>query len=403
MWTDQKNWDRSIQELAEVKSYRVEQMPWRDLQRADASFFNIGNNPQFHGSIWQVSRQLGGVIVLHDFRLHHFFDGIYRAKLRDLNSYLEVMGKYYGDDGRRAAKACYQNDARNIDSMSERYPLTGLALENAHGVLVHTSDAFEALRQEQAWPLAYAPLPFPTNDRVITQPSEELDSKYRLVLFGYIGRNRRLSSVLQALAGLKQKDQFRLDVYGSILNDERDLRNQISSLNLKPQVTLHGFTAEAELDKALSRCDLAINLRYPTMGEASGSQLRIWAHGRASLVSRVGWYASLPQDVVAFVRTDENEIADIQSQLESFLAEPASFVAMGQRGRRELEAKHSPEAYATALVKIAEESLAFRPRAANLKLAERAAVSSAKWLSQKLADESYESVATKVLGLSKRS
>ncbi len=403
LWTDQRTWNRSINELAEVRRYHDEQMSWKDLNRADVTFYNIGNNPRFHGSIWQVSRQFGGVVILHDFRLHHFFDGLYRVKQRDLNSYLTVMAKYYGEEGRRDARSSYQNDARNIDFMAERYPLTDLALENAHAVLVHTTDAFDALRKNQQWTLAYAPLPFPMIDQPSDSTTRNRESKYRLVLFGYIGRNRRLSSVLKALAGLEAKGRFHLDVFGSILNDERDLRNQISSLNLKPHVTLHGFTAEADLDAALSCCDLAINLRNPTMGEASGSQLRIWAHGCASLVSRVGWYASLPEDAVSFVRTDENEIADLQQHLRAFLVAPGRFAEMGARGRRELEDKHSPDAYATALLKTAEESLNFRTQAACLKLAERAAVGAARWLSPKQAQDSYLRVAAEVLGWSKRS
>ena len=72
----------------------------------------------------------------------------------------------------------------------------------------------------------------------------------------------------------------------------------------------HGFTSEKKLDEALSQAHLAINLRYPTMGEA-WSQLRIWAHASQS-GSQVGWYATLPPDTVRFVRPDTNEVADIQ-------------------------------------------------------------------------------------------
>jgi len=73
-----------------------------------------------------------------------------------------------------------------------------------------------------------------------------------LVVFGYIGRNRRLSSLLKALAGLPERTQFLLDVYGEILDEEDQLRAQLRALDLKRQVTLHGFTSEERLDEALS-------------------------------------------------------------------------------------------------------------------------------------------------------
>jgi glycosyltransferase involved in cell wall biosynthesis len=401
IWADQRNWNRRLAELAEVKTYRVERMRWMDLNRADANIFHIGNNPQFHGPIWQVSRQLSGVVVLHDLRLHHFFDGIYRVKLRDLNSYLAVMSRYYGDAGRQEAMTCYRSNARNIDYMAERYPLTELAIENASGVLVHTKEAFDLLNETLHAPLAYAPLPFPSPDRGSSQSRG--DAKVRLVLFGYIGRNRRLSSVLNALSALEEKDRFHLDVFGTILNDERELRSQISTLGLKQSVTLHGFADERKLDEALSECDLAINLRFPTMGEASGSQLRIWSHGRASLVSNVGWYASLPEGTAAVVRTDENEVADIQRHLRTLLTNPEVFAAMGMRGRRELETNHAPESYARAILQIAEESIAFRARQANLKLAERSALASRKWITPALADDAFRRVATEVQAFTSRS
>lgn len=52
----------------------------------------------------------------------------------------------------------------------------------------------------------------------------------------------------------------------------------------------------------LAHSDMALNIRYPSMEEASFSQLRIWEHALPAIVTRVGWYATLPEDVVFFVR-----------------------------------------------------------------------------------------------------
>src|SRR5712691_2519381 len=138
LWTDQREWDQALKKQAEVRSFKLGRMHWVDLNRADANFFQIGNNPLFHGTIWQISRLHAGIVVLHDLRLHHFFDGLFRAQWRDLNSYLAAMDKYYGDEGRRDAEECFRNDARNIAYMAERYPLTQLAVENSLGLVVHT-------------------------------------------------------------------------------------------------------------------------------------------------------------------------------------------------------------------------------------------------------------------------
>jgi glycosyltransferase involved in cell wall biosynthesis len=372
-------------------------MPWAELNRADATIYQIGNNPLFHGSIWQISRLHAGIVVLHDFRLHHFFDGLYRVKWRDLGSYLTAMEAYYGDEGRRDAAESFQNEARNIAHMAEHYPLTRLAVENALGVVVHSRESHNALSQDNDWPLVFAPLPFASGAISERSPARQAGPPYRLIVFGYIGRNRRLDALLKALAELPERGQFHLDVYGEILDGEEQIRSQIRALDLKKQVTLHGFTAEAKLDQALSAAHLAINLRYPTMGEASGSQLRLWAHGLPSMVSKVGWYASLPPDAVKFVRTDTNEVADIQANLRAFLNDPGALALLGQRGRKELETHHSCEHYAKTIVELAQRAGEFRARAMTLKLAERAGALLSEWLAPNVIAESCESIAKEIL------
>lgn len=397
LWTDQAAVDKEVERNFEVKRYRAHRPPLLEFNRADINFYNIGNNPDFHGGIWRVSKLLSGIVVLHDFRLHHFFDGIFRVKLKDLHSYLSVMSRYYGAEGRRDGAICFRQDAKNIDEMAERYPLTELALEHALGVVVHTRDALESLSQKNLRPIIYAPLPFAAAER--TPKKVRTAPPYRLVVFGYIGRNRRLESILRALAGIDQREHFRLDVFGSILNHEKQIRALVGSLGLSNQVTLHGYKTEAELDSALSQADLVMNLRYPTMGEASGSQLRIWAHALPSMVSDVGWYASLPADSVRLVRTGEHEIEDIKKYLADFLAQPRLYLEMGERGRRLLEREHSPEAYVAALMEFAQSAPSLRARSAGVGLAQRAARQAAQCVPASMLDEIYRRLATEVHAL----
>ena len=377
LWTEQQSWDKSLQKWARVETFRgTENIDWTRLNRADISFYHIGNNPLFHGGIWRVSQRNPGVVVLHDMRLHHFFDGLYREQARDRDGYLAIMERYYGPAANADAIRCYDTNASNINEMAECYPLTRLAVENALGVLVHTHAAFHELQTTARQPVVYAPLPFaapPLPDdmgRAAAPP-------YRLIVFGYLGRNRRLGEILQALAGLPEKDAFRLDIYGSV-TDQPALEQQIINLGLSQHVTIYGFVAEQELDAALSQAHLALNLRYPTMGEASGSQLRIWAHALPSLVTRTGWYATLDETTAAFVRPD-HEIADIQKQLRTFLTDPPRFAALGTNGRKVLEAAHAPENYAESLRQCAETAQAWRGKTWAYQMAERVAGVSAPW------------------------
>jgi glycosyltransferase involved in cell wall biosynthesis len=405
LWTDSREWDDALNRHASVRVFQPASIRWEELNRADMSIYHIGNNPLFHGAIWQVSRRHPGIVVLHDERLHHFFDGLYRVEWRDLPSYLAVMERYYGEEGRRAGEQCFRGDARNIDEMAERYPLTPLALENALGVVTHTLEAYEKLSKEKRLPVAYLPLPFSAgeNGNAATENRHDkpVGPPFRLIVFGYLGRNRRLEQILEALSGFSARERFHLDIYGQILIDQRSLRSRLRALGLKQLVSLHGYVPEGELDEALSRAHLAINLRYPTMGEASGSQLRIWKHSLPSLVSRVGWYKQLPAETIAFVEP-EHEVSDIQKHLGAFLDDPVRFAAMGQRGRRILEEEHAPEAYAQAIVDFVTDANAFRTHALASQLARRAGALMSDWLGDAISDRAAKKAAAEIRELTKR-
>ncbi len=409
LWTTQKDWDRKLQKHAEVRHYEMHHPPLAELNREGVSVYHIGNNPLHHGAIWQLSRQHGGMIVLHDTRLHHFFDGLYREQWQDLAGYLASMQFYYGEAGLVDAAESFSTEARNINSMAERYPLTRLALAHALGVVVHTREAFDELNKLHRWPLAYAPLPFAPYAHAISSasPDNSLFSKprraindnaaYRLIVCGYIGRNRRLDAVLRALAQLPEGKRFHLDIYGK-LTDGEEVRALVNSLKLEGQVTLRGFVAEKELDAALAHAHLGINLRNPTMGEASASQLRLWSHRLPSLVTQTGWYATLPKDTVAFVRP-EHEIADIQMHLRAFLLDPQKFARMGERGLVLLEKDHTPERYAEIIIETAHRASNFRAQSLANRLAERAGAVMSDWSGALKTDTAHRKVATEIHSL----
>lgn len=396
LWTDQSEWNPEIEKYAPVRQYQPDRIDWRELNRADLSFYHIGNNHLFHASIWQVSRRCAGIVILHDFRLHDFFESLYRGKWRDPDGYLTLINTYYGREGLKAAIEFVNSEHADYDLMAQCYPLTLAALENALGALVHTREAFEDLRSSNRFPVVYAPLPLPVASRPHSRRAT--GNPYRVIIFGHIGRNRRLNAVLEALSMVQERDRLRLDIYGEI-DDSKTLRNQIHKLELKEMVSVHGYAPEPELDQALDGASLAINLRYPTMGEASASQLRIWNHALPSLVTKVGWYGTLPEEIVGHVRP-ENEIADIRSHLESFLENPARYARMGERGHRFVKEEHDPEAYAKIIVSTASDARQFMLRKTAYDLARRTGALIGSWQSSTAAGDLPRKVAEKIHKLS---
>jgi glycosyltransferase involved in cell wall biosynthesis len=348
VWTDHAAWEPALERVAPIRRFTLASMPWHDIDNGAVNIYQIGNNHHFHAAIWQVSRLRPGVIAIHDWHLHYLFAGMF-GSAGDREGYLRAMERYHGSFGLRAGKRYWQGRVTN-DMMAEHFPLTPLASENALGVLTHTRDAFRELKRQNRLPVDYAPLPYPIRSTVRTDAIKQ-GPPFRLILFGYIGPNRRLDSILQALAQSSDQNLFHLDIYGDVW-DPNFVATRIKLLGLTEVVKLHGFVPEPDLEDALDSAHLALNLRQPTMGEASASQLRIWDHALPTLVTRLGWYAGLPQTVVSFVRP-ENEVEDIQSHLRAFAVNPSAYVAKGQNGRRLLKEGHRVDSYVDAVMRLA--------------------------------------------------
>ena len=62
---------------------------------------------------------------------------------------------------------------------------------------------------------------------------------------------------------------------------------------------------ESALWQLMVAADVHVNLRSPTMGETSGTAIRALSLGRPLIVSDVGWFSELPDDVALKMPVDE--------------------------------------------------------------------------------------------------
>jgi glycosyltransferase involved in cell wall biosynthesis len=200
---------------------------------------------------------------------------------------------------------------------------------------------------------------------------------YRISVFGFLGPNRRLPALLRVLSNFAQRDRFRLDIYGTIEGEEK-IHQLVARLGLNDLVTLHGFVPEDQLDAALRVTDLVVNMRYPSMGEASASQLHLWQYALPALVTRTAWYETLPENTVAFVRP-EQEAEDIRTHLAAFLADPEKYRELGRNGQRHVTENHSIEVYANSLLEVAARVSEFQARWIARDLAHRAGAAMNAW------------------------
>ncbi len=360
LWTDVPDWDRELYNFCPVRRLNPDRIMPRDFARAgrrdgtlgpgpEAVFVNIGNAWPFHAGFLRLIQRIPSVVVLHDMAIQELcFDAIERG-LFPRGVYEAEMAHWYGTAGLAAAQDVFEK-RQEIGVLAQEFPGFELTLPRAVSVLTHAPAVREAVSATSAVPSYLLDLPF----RPSTRKPQVIRSgigPLRLIQFGYTGPNRRLQKVLEALAPLKGEIDFRLDVMGRIW-DPTYIRHRADELGLARHVHLHGFVDETDLDRQLANAHLVFNLRYPTMGEASGSQLRIWNSAAPSVVTDLGWYAALP-DATVFKINQDDEIAALQALVRELAADPSIGRKVGAAGRRQLEARHTPARYAQGVAEVA--------------------------------------------------
>jgi len=137
-WIDAASWDRDLERFGTIRKYRSARTI--DGDPSDRNVFNLGNDPRFHRQIYHLCRRWPGIIVLHDLDL----GGLLRSVSRQ---------------DRQLRRALRQ-------SSKDRHlrPDLKITLEHAQGVIVHTRQAYEALRSDESSPVIFQSLPFPASE-----------------------------------------------------------------------------------------------------------------------------------------------------------------------------------------------------------------------------------------------
>ena len=339
-------------------SERIANIKLSDINQADMAIYQIGNDARYHGMILDHALRHPGIVVLHDMAiLELIFESRKRGMLTIPDLEREFVASLAADHGEVGFLTGLGLMCARLDPSraSARFPAYRFVLENSLGVVVHNEQVAAHLAESLPdLPQLCLPLPYLSMEgKTLPERSERSwpatpQEPVKLVMFGFIGANRRLPQILQALARQPNRGCFRLDVAGEV-HDAKNVQALIKELGLTKTVRLHGFLPEQRLDNLIADADMALNLRYPTMGEASGSMLRIWANGTPGVVTDVGWYRTLPDNTVVKIRHD-SEAGDLNRLFESLswggLRSRGSEIRMNAWNRL---IEHSPENYASAL------------------------------------------------------
>jgi glycosyltransferase involved in cell wall biosynthesis/SAM-dependent methyltransferase len=304
-----------------------------DPAQFDIAVYQLGNNPH-HAGAYQAALKHPGVVVMHEANLHHLI--VYLTiKQGDWDAYLREA-EYNG--GAEALAFAHRVRALETGPDYEGLPMMRRVLERARGIIVHSRFMVEQVRAAGfKGPVARIPHGawIPEADRCGYRGRLGLDATTPLVgVFGFLKPYKRIAESLHAFRRLLRVEPRAKMILAGEPHPELRLEEMIRALGLSSSVRILGFTPEADFVGLVAASDIVLNLRYPTVGESSGTLLRALGLAKPVLVSDVGSFRELPDDICLKVPVDAAEEDQIYEYLNLLVSRPEVARTIGERARR---------------------------------------------------------------------
>ena len=314
----------------------------RPPRGVDLSVYHIGNNPDAHGWILDALRRTPGLVVLHDFVLHHLVAGVTIGR-RDGHGYLDAMEREHGVVGRLLAHGVLDKRLPPLwEARPEEFPLAGEVLGLATGLVVHSRYVEERARAA-GFDRPIARVPHPAWPDPEVEPAA-VEGTPLYGAFGNVNQSKRVPQLLEAFARVRaEHPSARLLLVGAT-SPGFDLDRRLQRLGLQGDGILReGYVDERRLWQLMAACDVHVSLRSPTMGETSGTAIRGLTLGKPLVVSDVGWFSELPPGVALEVPVGEREVDDLEVALRLLAERPDARTAMGAAARALASTEHDLE------------------------------------------------------------
>lgn len=325
----------------------------------------VGNNPG-HGFVLRALRRHPGIVTLHDPGL----GWLYETAGESLAARIAAMAAAPAGLGEAYARHRRAGFASAADPLL--FDHAGEVLARAQAVVVHSRFAqarLRALHGARAAHVAVVPHllpPLAPIPRAAARARLGLPADAAIVLTaGFGSAAKRLDWMLAAVAATPGL----LWVHaGEARPGEYDLAARIAARvaeqpELAGRARVTGWLDEAALTAHLAAADALVNLRFPSLGESSGTLARAFALGVCAIVSDTGAYAELPAAAVLHVPL-ATTVPALTAALGGIVADRALAQAVGTAGQRWARRAMALPAVATAYRAVIEAAWDRPPRPA---------------------------------------
>ena len=297
-----------------------------------AILYQIGNNHEYHSEIYWLLREQPGVVVLHEYMLHHLVRHVGGA-----DEFVWAMRYSYGLAAEQTAREMVAGQWQN-----ERwsYPLFEPVVDAADRLIVHGEVArARVCASRSAAEVTVVPHQVLLGEMPAVSDASRLtlharlgieDAALLLASFGHVTPSKRIDVALRAFRRLRQsRPEARYVLAGEISPYYPEIRELLKG-ELGEGVVVTGYLSLPDLLALMETTDVAFNLRSPTGGETSGVCVRLLGLGTPVIVNEGGWFSEIPDGCCARVSVGATEEDELVAVLEVLAGDPALRQEMGR-------------------------------------------------------------------------
>lgn len=323
----------------------------------DLVLYHVANNP-YHGATVDAAREgPAGLLVVHDVSLHHLEHSRTVGSGRP-DAYRELLSVAHGELGEELFDRFLDGPPGGLALDRFLLDLYGELLDHHLGAQVHSDYARELLRMRRpgypVWKVPhFAPPPAPALD---------VHARFgiprgRVVVChaGFVYDAKQYPALLEAFAEVVSAGD---DAHLLFLGEDRsggDLDERVTELGLQDRVTVSGWTCDDDFQGTVSSVDVVVSLRWPHVGESSGTLASSLSAGRPVILEPVGTWGEVPADVVRRCDLSVRPVAALAEALTELVADGGAREALGARARAYAQEHLDIQSCARQVVAIAGE------------------------------------------------
>jgi glycosyltransferase involved in cell wall biosynthesis len=326
-----------LQKLVDVRVF-ASKPPSFNPADFDVVLYQVGNNVH-HDFCYEMALHHPGVVVVHEANLHHLIADI-TIKRDDWDAYMLAVEEEGGPEA-----LAYAGRVRGLEVGPDYdgLPMLRRLLASSKAAIVHSGCVETELRGAGfSGPVARIPHGawIPDASRSEFRDRLGIDETTPLIgIFGFLKPYKRIAESLRAFRRLVRVHPAAKMILVGEPHPELRLQSLIQSLDLGSQVRVLGFRPIEEFVGYVAACDIILNLRYPTVGENSGTLMRALGLGKAVVVSEAGSFSELPASICLKAPVDATEEDHLFEYLNLLVSRPEARRALGARARQWVESE----------------------------------------------------------------